>query len=514
MTRIKIFDTTLRDGEQAPGYSMNIAEKLEMARQLERLGVDMLEAGFAISSDEDFESIRTIAETMKTTGVCSLSRLVKADIDRSAQAIRGAVHPRIHTFIATSDIHMKHKLKMTPNQVLARVQELVRYAKNLCDDIEFSAEDASRSDWDFLAEVYSTAIASGANVINVPDTVGYTTPSEMYDLIAYLKSKVRGIDKVDISVHCHNDLGMAVANTMAAVRAGATQIECTVNGIGERAGNASLEEVAMALNTRKSFFNAETGINTRQIYRTSKLLSTITGVPINPSKPIVGANAFAHESGIHQHGVLNERLTYEIISPESVGIYQNKMVLGKHSGKHALEDRLNELGFNLTPEHLERVFVDFKKLTDKKRVISDRDIEALVGSEKIEVAETFVLESFTVASGTQTTSTSSVRLSKGDAICEDAALGTGPIDAAFKAVDRITGAQSELVNYTIQSVTEGEDALGEVVVKLKAPSGEIVTGRGLSTDIIEASIKAYVNGINKVLESGVEPQKVLEEYAV
>ncbi len=514
MNRIKIFDTTLRDGEQAPGYSMNIAEKLELARQLERLGVDMIEAGFAISSDEDFESIRTITEAMKTTGVCSLARLVKGDIDRAAQAIEGAAHPRIHTFIATSDIHMKHKLKMSPNQVLARVEELVRYAKSYCDDIEFSAEDASRSDWEFLARVYSTAIASGATVINVPDTVGYTTPSEMYDLITYLRGKVQGIDKVDISVHCHNDLGMAVANTMAAVRAGATQIECTVNGIGERAGNASLEEVVMALNTRKSYFKAETAINTRQIYRTSKLLSTITGVPVHPSKPVVGANAFAHESGIHQHGVLNERLTYEIMSPESVGVYQNKMVLGKHSGKHAFEDRLNELGFNLSPKHLERAFADFKKLTDKKRVISDRDIEALVGSEKVQVAESFALESFTVQSGTQTTSTSSVRLSKGGEVCEDAALGTGPIDAAFKAVDRITGTRSELMNYTIQSVTEGEDALGEVVVKLKAASGEIVTGRGLSTDIIEASIKAYVNGINKALETSLEVQPKLREYTI
>ncbi len=514
MNSIKFFDTTLRDGEQAPGYSMNVADKLEFAKQLERLGVDVIEAGFAISSDEDFESIRSIAQTIKNASVCSLSRLVKGDIDRSAQAIKDAARPRIHTFIATSDIHMQHKLKMSPNQVLTRVEELVRYAKGQCDDIEFSAEDATRSDWDFLVQVYNTAIASGATVLNVPDTVGYTTPNEMYDLITYLRGKVKGIDKVDISVHCHNDLGMAVANTLAAVRAGATQVEGAINGIGERAGNASLEEVAMALHTRKSYFGVETGINTRQIYRTSKMLSTITGVAINPSKPIVGANAFAHESGIHQHGVLNERLTYEIMSPESVGVYQNKMVLGKHSGKHAFEDRLSELGFTLTPEQLEKVFVDFKKLTDKKRVISDRDIEALVGSEKVQVAETFTLESFTVQSGTQTTATSSVRLAKGDEVCEDAALGTGPIDAAFKAVDRITGAESELVNYTIQSVTEGEDALGEVVVKLKAASGEIVTGRGLSTDIIEASIKAYVNGINKVLETGLEPQPRLEEYTV
>jgi 2-isopropylmalate synthase len=498
---LKIFDTTLRDGEQAPGYSMNISEKLELARQLEQLGVDVIEAGFAISSPEDFESIRAISKAMKKTAVCSLSRLVKGDIDRSFEAVKEAVHPRIHTFIATSDIHMKHKLRMSRDAVLRQVKEMVGYTKSLCEDVEFSAEDAIRSDREFLAEVFSVAIKSGATVINVPDTVGYTTPNEIYDLICYLRNTVAGIDKVDVSMHCHNDLGLAVANTLAGVMAGATQIECTINGIGERAGNAALEEIVMALATRKDYFGKETNIDTHQIYRTSKLLSTITGVPIHPSKPIVGVNAFAHESGIHQHGVMNEKTTYEIMSPESVGVYQNKMVLGKHSGKHAFEERLKELGYSLTPEELDKMFVNFKKLTDKKKDISDRDIEALIGIDQIQDAEVFTLDSFSIQSCTSFAATSAVRLIKKDEVFEDAAMGDGPIDAAFKAIDRITGCGAQLVNYTIQSVTEGEDALGEVVVKLSTDDGISVTGRGLSTDIIEASIKAYINGINKIFST-------------
>ena len=336
MRKITIFDTTLRDGEQAPGYSMNIAEKVEMARQLEALGVDVMEAGFAASSPEDFESIRAIAKNIKKATVCSLSRLVREDITRSYEAVKDAAYPRIHVFIATSDIHIMHKLKTTREDILSKVKELVAYAKSLCKDIEFSAEDASRSDWDYLVNIFEAAIDSGANVINVPDTVGYTTPDEMYALINYLKEHVKGIDRVDISVHCHNDLGLAVANTLAAVRAGAKQIECTINGIGERAGNAALEELVMAINTKKDYYNCETGIETRQLFKTSRLLSSITGVPLYPSKPIVGSNAFAHEAGIHQHGVINNPMTYEIMSPESIGIIQNRMVLGKHSGKHAI----------------------------------------------------------------------------------------------------------------------------------------------------------------------------------
>lgn len=499
--RIKILDTTLRDGEQAPGYSMNQAEKVELARQLETLGVDVIEAGFAISSVEDFESVRAVAKIIKNATVCSLSRLVRGDIDRSYEALKDAAHPRIHVFIATSDIHLEHKLKMSKTEVLEKVRELVRYTKTLCDDVEFSAEDASRSDWAFLTEVLTIAIENGANVINVPDTVGYSTPEEMYNLISYLKKNVKGIDQVDLAVHCHNDLGLGVANTLAALKAGVTQIECTINGIGERAGNAALEEIIMAINTRKDCYEYETGINTRQLYRSSRMLSTITGVAINPSKPIVGANAFAHEAGIHQHGIMNNPMTYEIMSPESIGIYQSKMVLGKHSGKHAFESRLNELGYSLSPEDLERVFVDFKKLTDRKKSINDKDIEALVGFEKLRDVEIYTLESFSVQSGSAILATSAVKLSKSGEIFMDAALGSGPIDAAFKAIERITQSHSELINYTIQSVTEGEDALGEVVVKLKADNHDVVTGRGLSTDIIEASIKAYLNGVNKILAS-------------
>ena len=497
--RIQIFDTTLRDGEQAPGYSMNLTEKLELARQLELLGVDVIEAGFAASSEEDFKSIQAIAKVMKKTVVCSLSRLIKADIDRSYEAIRDAVNPRIHVFIATSDIHLEYKLKMTRETVLERVGELVAYAKSLCDDVEFSAEDASRSDRAYLAEVLRTAIESGANVINVPDTVGFSTPDEMEDLIRYLTGHVKGVENVELSVHCHNDLGMGVANTLAAIKAGVTQVECTINGIGERAGNTALEELVMALHTRKEYYDVETKINTRQLYRSSKLLSTITGVAINPSKPIVGANAFAHEAGIHQHGIISNPMTYEIMSPESIGIYHNKMILGKHSGKHAFETRLQEMGYALSQKDLERVFENFKKLMEKKKHITEKDIEALVGYEQVRDSEVFTLESFSVQSGSALTATSAVKLSKNGETFMDAAVGDGPIEAAFKAIDRITGINITLINYSIQSVTEGGDALGESVVKLKSQEGEIVTGRGLSTDILEASVKAYLNGVNKLL---------------
>ncbi len=499
--RIKIFDTTLRDGEQAPGYSMNLTEKLELARQLELLGVDVIETGFAASSQEDFDSIQKIAAVLKSPVVCSLARLVKNDIERSAEAVRQAVHPRIHVFIATSDIHLQYKLKMTRETVLQKIRELVAYTKSLCADVEFSAEDASRTDWDFLVNVFEAAIESGANVINVPDTVGFSTPEEMYDLVRYLFAHVKGIKNVELSVHCHNDLGMGVANTLAAVRAGASQIECTINGIGERAGNAALEELVMALHTRKTYYDVETGIDTKQIYRSSKLLSTITGVAINPSKPIVGANAFAHEAGIHQHGIMNNPMTYEIMSPESVGIYRSKIVLGKHSGRHAFEERLQEMGYTLSPEDLDQVFENFKKLTEKKKDITERDIEALVGYEKVRDAEMYALESFSIQSGSAISATSAVKLSKDGKVLMDAAVAEGPIEAAFKAIDRITNTHAALVNYSIQSVTEGGDALGESIVKLESQNGSIFTGRGLSTDILEASVKAYLNGINKLLAS-------------
>ena len=496
---IKIFDTTLRDGEQAPGYSMNRSEKTEFAKQLEALGVDIIEAGFPNSSDEDFESVKEIARVIQNSCVCGLARLVKADIDRSWEAIKDAKHPRIHAFIATSDIHLEHKLNMTREQVLDKTTELVGYARSLCEDVEFSAEDATRSDWDYLAKVCERAIEAGATTINLPDTVGYTTPNEMFDMVKYIREHVKGVENVCLSMHCHNDLGMAVANTLAGVMAGCTQIECAVNGIGERAGNVALEEVVMAMHTRKNYFDAETRINMKQIYRASKLLSTLTGVQINPSKPVVGANAFAHEAGIHQHGVIKSRLTYEIMNPETIGMYQNKFVLGKHSGKHAFAERLSTMGYTLTPQEIEKAFVDFKKVAEKKKYINDRDIEALVVTERGKDSQVYVLENFTVQLGSSSLASAGIRLLKDGALVEDAAIGSGPIDAAFKAIERIANTEAELINYSIQAVTEGEDALGEAVVKLMTKEGETVTGRGLSTDIIESSIKAYISGVNKIV---------------
>jgi len=496
-TAIKIFDTTLRDGEQSPGCSMNLAEKIEVAKQLERLKVDVIEAGFAISSPGDFESVKTIAETVKNATVASLARAVPKDIDVAWDAVKGAVKPRIHVFVATSPIHMEYKLKKTPEEVLNLAGEMVRYAKSKCDDIEFSAEDACRSDLDFLVKVFERVIENGATVINVPDTVGYIMPEEMYERITYLKKHVKGIDKVDISVHCHDDLGLAVANSLAAIRAGATQVECTINGIGERAGNAAMEEIVMALHTRKNYYGVETNIETTQIYRTSKLLSKIIGVMIPPNKAIVGANAFAHESGIHQHGVLSNKSTYEIMTHESIGIPDNKMVLGKHSGRHAFDDRLKSLGFNLTKEQLDEAFQKFKVLADKKKTVSDADIEALVSSDII-THEEYKLSSFVVNSGTVIDATATIALEKNGEIIKATSMGKGQVEAAFTAISNIVGINPELADYQIHSVTQGEDALGEVIVKLKL-GDKIRTGRGLSTDIIEASISAYLNGINKLL---------------
>lgn len=497
--QIKIFDTTLRDGEQSPGCSMNLSEKLEVARQLCKLRVDVIEAGFAIASPGDFESVKAVAEEVRGCKVASLARAIKKDIDAAYEAVRGAEDARIHTFLATSPIHMQYKLKMTPDEVLERAVEAVTYAKKLCSDVEFSAEDATRSDLDFLAKVVQAVIKAGATVVNIPDTVGYTTPEEMYERISYLMEHVPDIGKVDISVHCHDDLGMAVANSLAAIRAGATQIEGTVNGIGERAGNAALEEVVMALHTRRAFYDAECGVDTTQIYRTSKLLSNIIGVSVPPNKAIVGANAFAHESGIHQHGVLAERTTYEIMTPQSIGLPENKMVLGKHSGRHAVESRLIELGYNLSKEELDTLFERFKLLADKKKTVTNTDLEALVTNRRAEQPGPYTLDRFVTNSGNTITTTTIVRLAHNGELIEEIGVGDGPIDAAYKAIDRIVGFDNCLRHYAIQGVSEGEDALGEVIVKLT--NGEdTVTGRGLSTDIIEASILAYINGINKLLE--------------
>lgn len=501
MKRIKIFDTTLRDGEQSPGCSMNLSEKIEMARQLEKLGVDIIEAGFAIASPMDHKSVQAIAGAVENCTVASLARCTKGDIDAAWDAVKEAKHPRIHVFLATSEIHMKYKLQMSPEQVLQRITDMVGYAKSLCGDIEFSAEDASRSDWAFLAQCYSNAVAAGATTLNVPDTVGYSTPQEMAELITYLRRNVAGIENVDISVHCHDDLGMAVANSLACIKAGATQVECTVNGIGERAGNASLEEIVMALRTRRDFYDAETGINTRQIYRSSKLLSNITGVPIPPSKAVVGANAFAHESGIHQHGVMANAQTYEIMKSADVGIPQNTMVLGKHSGKHALREKLASMGYEVSDQELEKIFIRFKVLADKKKNITTADLEALVLHRHNANYETCQLVSHVVNAGDGVPNTSCVKLKRAGEEMEEVAIGSGPLDASFKAINRMLGMDIKLDSFSLNAVTDGEDAIGEAVVKIEAPNGRRYTGTGLSTDIIESSIRAYVNGINKMMEA-------------
>lgn len=504
MKRIKVFDTTLRDGEQSPGCSMNLSEKLDMARQLDALGVDVIEAGFAIVSPEDSKSVEAIAKTVQNCAVASLARCAKGDIDAAWNALKEAKHPRIHLFIATSEIHMEYKLRMTREQVLESIRESVSYAKSLCDDIEFSTEDGSRSDREFLAECCSVAVEAGATVLNIPDTVGYCTPEEMYDLFRYLKEHVRGVENVDLSAHCHDDLGMAVANTLACIRAGATQVECTVNGIGERAGNASLEEIVMALHTRAGFYGAGTGVHTQQIYKTSKLLSSITGVPIPPSKAIVGANAFAHESGIHQHGVLANAQTYEIMKASDIGIPKSTMVLGKHSGKHALRERLEDMGYEVSDEQLNVIFTRFKKLADKKKTITSSDLEALVLNRGQKDAGGWQLLSHVVNVGEGIPNTAYVKMSRDGQEVEEVAIGTGPLDASFKAINRITQMDVGLESFSLNAVTDGEDAIGEAVVKVHYGSS-LYTGTGISTDIIESSIRAYVNGINKI--AAVERQK-------
>lgn len=494
--RIYIFDTTLRDGEQSPGVSLNADEKLEIARQLARLGVDVIEAGFPIASPGDFAAVKKIADHVKGPVIAGLCRANYKDIDRAWEAVKGAESPRIHTFIATSDIHLKYKLNKTREQVLEQAVEAVRYAKKYCSDVEFSAEDASRSDLDYLALVVEKVIEAGATVVNLPDTVGYAVPDEFGLFIKSICERVPNIDKAIISIHCHNDLGLAVANSMAGIMNGARQVECTINGIGERAGNAALEEIVMNLYTRKSFYNKETGINYREIYRTSRLVSTLTGMPVQPNKAIVGQNAFSHESGIHQDGVLKERSTYEIMSPELVGVKSSNLVLGKHSGRHAFRERLKELGYNLTEEELEKAFAKFKDIADRKKEISDDDLEALVNEQVRAIPERFSLEYLHISSGTTIVPTATVKLNIEGNILEAASTGDGPVDAACHAVDKITDIYGKMVDYKLNSISGGKDALGEVIAKIEI-DGKLYTGRGLSTDIIEASVKAYVNAINK-----------------
>ncbi|HEY8419649.1 MAG TPA: 2-isopropylmalate synthase [Clostridia bacterium] len=497
MRRIKIFDTTLRDGEQSPGCSMHINEKIEIALQLEKLGVDIIEAGFAVSSEGDFKSVQAVAQAVKNCTIASLSRCVKGDIDASYNALKDAASPRLHLFLATSPLHMQYKLKMTPEQVLERIEESVKYAKTLVSDIEFSAEDAARSDPEFLAKAFSVAIKSGATVINVPDTVGYSTPQEMKELVEYLIKHTDGIEKVDISAHNHNDLGLACANSLAMVLAGASQIECTINGIGERAGNTSLEEVVMAIKTRESFYNAYTKINTKEIYRTSRLVSNIIGVPIPPTKPIVGANAFAHESGVHQHAVLSNPLTYEIIRPEDVGVPQNKIVLGKHSGRHAFVEHLKAAGYDLSPEEIEEYFAKFKALADKKKYVSHKDIEALMtGATKNIVAE-YELVDFNMTSGKNNKAAATITIKTPQGLATATESGNGPVDSAYLAIKKALKKDVVLFDFHINSITEGQDALGEATVKLSL-NGNTATGRGVSTDVLEAAILAFIDGINKL----------------
>ncbi|HAX40130.1 MAG TPA: 2-isopropylmalate synthase [Clostridiales bacterium] len=500
MKQIQIFDTTLRDGEQSPGCSMNIKEKIEMARQLEALGVNVIEAGFAAASQGDFNAVRAVAKELQKTRITSLSRALTKDIDSTWEAIRYAKYPRIHLFIATSDIHMEYKLKKTRAEVLEQTAEMVRYAKKYCEDIEFSAEDATRSDPDFLAQVCEVAIAEGATVLNIPDTVGYTSPEEYGNLFRFLRGSVKGAANVQFSSHCHDDLGLAVANALAAIKAGAEQVECTINGIGERAGNTALEEIVMNLKTRSDYYGADTSVATTQIYKASRLLSTITGVKVQPNKAIVGENAFAHESGIHQHGMLANKQTYEIMSPESVGLTTNKMVLGKHSGRHAFNDRIKELGYNVDLDMINTLFKRFKDLADKKKTVSDRDIEALVRSILAqEIPKSFALERYVINSGNTITPTSSIALTGVDgARSEKVAIGFGPVDASFNAINKIVGRAVKLEEYSIGAVTEGRDAQGEVSVKITS-EGATAKGYGLSTDVIEASILAYINAINNLI---------------
>ncbi len=495
--KIYVFDTTLRDGEQSPGVSLNVHEKLEIARQLQKLNVDIIEAGFPISSHGDFEAVSAIAKEIKGPVITALARINKKDIDRAWEAVKAAESSRIHTFIATSEIHMKYKLRMTREQVLEKIKEGVSYAKKYTDDIEFSPEDGSRSELDFICKAVETAIAAGATTINIPDTVGYSTPDEFGKFIKDIRANVSNINKAIISVHCHNDLGLAVANSLSAFQNGARQVECAVNGIGERAGNTALEEIVMNINTRKDFYDFYTDINTEEIYRTSRLVQNLTGMSIQPNKAIVGKNAFAHESGIHQDGVLKERTTYEIMNPDMIGLVQNNLVLGKHSGRHAFKKRLEDLGFNLKDSDLAKAFARFKDLADKKKEVSDKDLEAIVEDEINIIPEKFVLEHLQISSGNRITPTATIGIKIDEELKEEAACGDGSIDAVFKAVEKVTNVKITLQQFYINAVTGGKDAIGEVTVKINY-NDDIYTGRGISTDVIEASAKAYVSAINKL----------------
>src|SRR5215217_6281150 len=514
--RVHIFDTTLRDGEQSPGISLNTAEKVEIAQQLARLGVDVIEAGFPITSPGDFEAVQAIARDVEGPVICGLARTHKADIDAAWGAIKESSRPRIHTFVSTSDIHIEHQLQTTREDVKGQARAAVALARTYCEDVEFSPMDATRADVDFTAEVCAIAVAEGATVVNIPDTVGYTTPAEYQAYLARLYELVPELANVRVSVHCHDDLGLAVANSYAGVLAGARQVECAVNGIGERAGNCSLEEIVMLLRTRNDVHALDTGIDTRELARTSRMVTRFTGYAVQPNKAIVGRNAFAHESGIHQDGVLKERTTYEIMDARDVGLESNSIVLGKHSGRYALRDALEQLGFKVEGNALNQAFARFKEIADKKKQVTSLDLEAIVSEEMRESAERYVLESFEVTAGShrEPRAKVTVRAPSGeDSVGES--TGDGPVDAIFGAIRAATDEDSELRSYTVSAVTEGEDALGEVTVMLRA-HGRLASGQGVATDILEASARAYVRALSNALEGAAvrEAEEVVAEAAV
>lgn len=497
MERVIIFDTTLRDGEQSPGASMNVAEKLRLARQIEKLGVDVIEAGFPASSEGDFESVQLVAQNIRKPQIAALTRTSKDDIDRAWAAVREAENPRVHIFIATSDIHLKYKLRMSREEVLKEAIGAVKYAKSLTDNIEFSTEDGTRSDRDFLCKVFEAVIEAGARTVNLPDTTGYAIPNEYGQLISYVRDHTPNIHKAVMSVHCHNDLGLATANTLAGIKAGARQAEVTINGIGERAGNTSLEEVVMTLYTRRELFQLCTNVETKEIYPTSRLASMITGIVVQPNKAIIGANAFAHEAGIHQDGVLKNPMTYEIMKPETIGLASNKLVMGKHSGRHAFRERLADLGYELPEEDLNRLFKEFKDLADKRKEILDEDIEILVAEEILRVPDKYELEYLNVVSGTATVPTATVKLRIDGNEAQGAGFGVGPIDATFNTIAKLTNTGSRLVRFSINAISGGTDAQGEVTVRLQE-NGLVALGKGANPDIFIASAKAYVNGLNRM----------------
>jgi 2-isopropylmalate synthase len=501
LDRVIIFDTTLRDGEQSAGAALNIDEKLEIARQLERLRIDVIEAGFPVTSPGDSEAVRRIAKEVREPTICALAHANKDAVDAAWQAVKEAQNARIHVFLSSSDIHIAHQLKKNREQVLEAARSMVARAKGYLEDVEFSPMDATRTDPAFLYQIIEATIAAGATTVNIPDTVGYTIPKEFCALIEGIFQNVPNIKKAVVSVHCHNDLGLAVANSLAVLDCGVRQIECTINGIGERAGNASLEEIVMALRTRRDLLKYTTNVDTTQIHRTSRLVSDLTGMSVQPNKAIVGANAFRHESGIHQDGMLKERTTYEIMDPRDIGLTGTTLTLGKLSGRHAFKARLEELGYTLSDEEFARAFTAFKELADKKKEIGDRDIEALIAEEMRTFSETYHLEHVQVSCGDHLVPTASVRLiGPGGQLLADASLGTGPVDAVYKAINRLVGVPNNLTEFSVKSVTAGIDAMGEVTIRIES-GGRTYSGRGADTDIIVASAKAYMNALNRLLSA-------------